>query len=136
MWVRVACRHISKLSRLHNSCRQRFSVTKCPKTVLFGQFHRTVTVRIKYSAYFICIRPIRYHLSIIVIIGLIQDILWLKWIGSISPSSFFHFWYFFWLFAIKFLIGFIDVIFFKTLIIDRIEDAWEKPHFTIWVKRS
>ena len=44
LWVRQACGHILKLSRFHNSCKQNFCVTKCPKTVLFVQFHNTGTV--------------------------------------------------------------------------------------------
>ena len=47
LWVRQACGHILKLSRFHNSCKQNFCVTKCPKTVLFVQFHNTVTVLTK-----------------------------------------------------------------------------------------
>ena len=42
--VRKACEHILQLDRFHNSCKQKFSVSKCPKTVLFGQFHNTGTV--------------------------------------------------------------------------------------------
>ena len=36
--------HILKLSWFHNSCQQNFCVTKCPKTVLFFQFHIPGTV--------------------------------------------------------------------------------------------
>ena len=34
MWVREACDHIQSLSRVHNSCKKKFYVTKCPKTVV------------------------------------------------------------------------------------------------------
>ena len=44
LWVRQACWHILKVSRFYNSCKQNFHVTKCPKTVLFVQFHNTGTV--------------------------------------------------------------------------------------------
>ena len=37
-----------KLSWFHNSCKQNFYVTKCPKTVLFFQFHITGTVPISF----------------------------------------------------------------------------------------
>ena len=47
LWVRQACGHILKLSRFHNSCKQNFCVTKCPKTVLFFQFHITGTVYVR-----------------------------------------------------------------------------------------
>ena len=44
LWVRQAYGHILKLSRFHNSCKQNFCVTKCPKIVQFVQFHNTGTV--------------------------------------------------------------------------------------------
>ena len=37
-------RHILKLSWFHNSCQQNLCVPKCPKTVLFFQFHIPGTV--------------------------------------------------------------------------------------------
>ena len=51
--------HILKLSWFHNSCQQNFCVTKCPKTVLFFQFHIPGTVYVNYllsglKTYFIC----------------------------------------------------------------------------------
>ena len=42
--VKEALEHILNLSRLHNSWKQMFCVTKCPKTVLFYQFHSWVIV--------------------------------------------------------------------------------------------
>ena len=44
LWVRKALGHILRLSKLYNSCKQNFCVTKCPKTVLFVQFYNTGTV--------------------------------------------------------------------------------------------
>ena len=44
LWVKEALVNILKLSRFHNSCKQKFCATKCPKTVLFEQFHICMTV--------------------------------------------------------------------------------------------
>ena len=46
LWVKQALEHILILNRLHSRCKQSFCVTKCPKTVLFQQFHICMTVRI------------------------------------------------------------------------------------------
>ena len=39
-----ACGHILNLSRVHNSCKQKFYITNCPKKVLFVQFQFLLTV--------------------------------------------------------------------------------------------
>ena len=44
LWVKEALGNILELSRFHNSCKQKFCATKCPKTVLFEQFHICMTV--------------------------------------------------------------------------------------------
>ena len=44
LWVKEALGHILKQSGFHNSCKQKFCVTKRPKTVLFEQFHICMTV--------------------------------------------------------------------------------------------
>ena len=59
LWVRQACGHILKLSRFHNSCKQNFCVTKCPKTVLFVQFHNTGTVHTYGHGKFSCMNSFK-----------------------------------------------------------------------------
>ena len=44
LWVKQALEHILIIYRLQSPCKQIFCVMKCPKTVLFQQFHICLTV--------------------------------------------------------------------------------------------